>query len=420
MPGMLPARVAMLVTSNLLHDNRVRRQAQTLASAGYQVTVFSHIDAASVAKLRWSPSQSSAEPRAVPVPRPAWEEAAGLSRARGHAADLFRWGGSRALWQAAKEERAGVYHAHDLDTLAAAAWLAQRDRARLVYDAHELFIDQMDLGPAAQPTTYPSRLKQALARGNYARLERRLIGQASAVITVSRSIAQELAARYGIPEPVVVLNTPVYRDLGAGSDWLRLQLGLGPDIRLLLLQGSVLPGRGLIELVQSLTLLPENHHLVFLGFNLGVYQEPIRQEIARLKLGDRTHLLDALPPEELLTATASADVGILLLAGHNLNDRYAMPNKLFEYLMAGLPFVATGWPEIGRVARETGAGLTIAEPTPSAITPAAIAQAVQQILADPVAYQNRRLAALNAARVAYNWEKQADVLLSLYQALSPG
>ncbi len=410
MPGaMPPSRVVMLVTSTLLHDNRVRRQAQTLAAAGYQVMVYSHIEAASVPKLGWSPTN----PQAVPVPRPAWETASGWSRVSGHASDLFRWGGSQALRQAAGADQAAVYHAHDLDTLAAGAWLARRHRSRLVYDAHELFVDQMDLGPAALVhIPFPSRLKQALARANYTRLERRLIRQAGAVITVSASIARELASRYGIPQPAVVLNTPSYRDLGAGSNWLRDRLGLGPEIRLLLLQGSVLPGRGLLELVQSLTLLPEACHLVFLGFNLGTFQQPIRQEIARLSLGARVHLLDALPPEDLLAATASADAGVLLLAGHNLNDRYAMPNKLFEYLMAGLPFVATDWPEVGRVARETGAGLTI-----SAITPAAIAGAVQQLLGDPAAYQARRQAALDAARAVYNWEKQAETLLSVYQAL---
>ena len=69
--------------------------------------------------------------------------------------------------------------------------------------------------------------------------------------------------------------------------------------------------------MQSLPLLPPEYHLVLLGFNLGTYQEPIRQEIERLELEDRVHLLDALPPGQLLQATASADLGIILLAGHN-------------------------------------------------------------------------------------------------------
>ena len=87
--------------------------------------------------------------------------------------------------------------------------------------------------------------------------------------------------------------------------------------------------------------------LVFLGFNLGNYQETIRREIDRLNLQSRVYLLDALPREQLLDATASADVGIQLLAGLNLNHRLTLPNKLFEYMMAGLPFISTDSPEVG-------------------------------------------------------------------------
>ena len=403
--------VLMLVTSNLLHDNRVRREAETLAAAGYRVTVVSHIRPTDIPRLGWDGAD---KPTAVAAPPPAWDTATGWQRAAGHAVDLWRWGGSGALLTAASDHRADVVHAHDLDTLPAAAALARRWHAPLVYDAHELFVDQMTLGPATARVSWPNRIKQALAQRNYARLERGLIGQAAAVITVSQSIVVELADRYHIPPPTLVLNTPRYQDLAAGSSYLRQRLGLRADQRIVLLQGAVLPDRHLLELVQAMALLPETVVLTFLGFNLGTFQEPIRQEIARLGLQARVFLLDALPASQLLDATASADVGMILLAGHNKNDRFAMPNKLFEYMMAGLPFVASDWPEIGRVARATGAGLTVAQPTP-----AALAAAVNDILQAPERHAAMRAAGLAAAAGEYRWERQAQRLLDLYASL-PG
>lgn len=402
--------VLMLVTSNLLHDNRVRREAETLAAVGYRVTVVSAIQPAAIPRLGWT---ESAGLTAVAAPAAAWESAAGWRRVLGHGVDLWRWGGSGAWLAAASPQRADIVHAHDLDTLAVAAALASRWRAPLVYDAHELFVDQMTQGgQTGAARAWPSRLKQALAQRNFARLERRLIGRAAAVITVSQSIAAELAARYGIASPTLVLNTPRYRELTAGSSYLRQRLGLQDAQRIILLQGAVLPDRHLLELVQTLPLLPETVVLTFLGFNLGTYQAAIRQEVARLGLQARVFMLDALPAEQLLEATASADVGMILLAGHNKNDRFAMPNKLFEYMMAGLPFVASDWPEIGRVARATGAGVTVTAPTP-----AALAAAVHDILQAPARAAAMRAAGLAAARAEYNWERQAQRLLELYAAL---
>ena len=324
----------------------------------------------------------------------------------------MRWGGSHSLYQAALDTPAQIYHAHDLDTLPAAAILARRHDARFIFDTHELFIDQLDLGSAAAQVGIASRTKQKIVQRNFARLERSLIRRASAVITVSDAVADELVTRYRIARPTPILNTPHYHDLSGGSTYLRQRLGLSDDQRLILYQGGVQPERGLVELVQSLALLPEDHVLIFLGFNLGDYQETIRREIDRLRLQPRVHLLEALPREQLLEATASADVGVQLLAGLNLNHRLTLPNKLFEYMMAGLPFISTDWPEVGRVVRQTGAGVAIAS-----ITPEAIAAAIHQILADPAKYMTMRRAGLAAARADFNWEQQGAKLLKLYAGL---
>ncbi len=401
--------VVMTVTSSLLHDNRVRREAETLAAHGYDVTVFSHIAPADVDRLGWA---NHPRLRAVPVGRAAWQRQQGLTRTRHHAADLLRWGGSAALLEAAQHTAADVFHAHDLDTLPVAAALAQHHGSRLVYDSHELFVDQLNLGPRAREFPWPSRLKQWVAQQNYARLERSLIGRAGAVIAVSQASAAELARRYHIAQPAVLLNTPPFQDWQTGSTYLRDRLGLTDEQRIVLLQGAVLPDRGQVELVESLEHLPVHVVLVFLGFNLGTLQPAIRAAVARLGLEMRVHFLDALPARELLAATASADVGMILLAGHNKNHRYTLPNKLFEYMMAGLPFVATDWPELGRLTRLTNAGVTIPN-----LAPATIASGILEVLSDDHRRATLRAAGLHAARTEYNWEHQSQTLLTTYQNL---
>jgi glycosyltransferase involved in cell wall biosynthesis len=398
-------RVAMFVTSTLIHDNRVRREAETLASAGNEVTVFSHIASTDVSQLGWE-AQSGL--RAVPVTPLDFRRKRHPGRAWAAARNLWQWGGSQHLHEAARAYQAGVYHAHDLDTLAVAARLAQRDGARLVYDSHELFLARMNRRPGA-PMSRRERVRSRIFRLNWARLERALIGRADTVITVSQSIAEELATLYDIRPPVVILNTPRYRDLSRGSATLRKRLGLSAEQRIVLSQGGVMPGRGQLELVASLTLLPEHWHLVFLGFNLGNYQGEILREVERLGLRARVHTLDALPPERLLDATASADLGVVLLTPTNKNSLLAMPNKLFEYVMAGVPFVANDLPEIGKVARMTGAGFTV----PS-ITPEAIASGVREVLDNRACWRAMRQSALDAARNEYNWERQAEHLLEAY------
>jgi len=399
-------RVAMFVTSTLVHDNRVRREAETIAAAGNEVTVFSHIAPPDVPRLGW---EARCGLRAVPVRPVDFRGKRQPARAWAAAVNLWRWGGGQNLWKAARPYGAGIYHAHDLDTLAVAAWLAQRDGARLVYDSHELFLAQMDLGPDAPVMTWRQRVRLQLLRHNWARLERALISRAGTLITVSQSIADELVSLYDIRPPVVILNTPRYCDLSTRSLTLRQRLGLATEQRIILAQGNMMPGRGLLELVASLALLPEHYQLVFLGFNLGNYQAEIRGEVGRLGLDARVHALDALPPEQLLDASASADVGVVLLTPTNRNSLLALPNKLFEYMMAGLPFVANDLPEVGKVARKTGAGLTV-----PAITPEAIAAGLREVLENPARWHTMRQSALDAARNEYNWEQQTGRLLEAY------
>src|SRR6266550_2012756 len=200
-------RICMLLRNPFTRDARVLREARTLARSGHDVTVlavqgsglprreerdgFTIVRAVAGGPLA-GPTIAGAGGHATrALPRPA-----GAVWMR----DLIL---ARAFARAARSIPADVYHAHDLNTLEPAARAAHANGARLVYDAHELYPDLTGLA--------------ARERARWARLERRLIGRADAVIVPSPARAQEMNRRYGVT-PSVVMNCPEGSPIASATD----------------------------------------------------------------------------------------------------------------------------------------------------------------------------------------------------------
>lgn len=288
-------------------------------------------------------------------------------------------------------ERADVYHAHDLDTLLAGALASRLTGARLVYDFHELYTHQ-----------HPEGVKSALWRGYYDLLERRLIGEADALITVNDSLARWNARAYGAPRALTLLNVPA------------LQAPPPPTLRpgeprTVLYHGGYSPHRGLETLVESARHL-RGARLVMRG--VGAFERDLRALVARLGVGDRVTFAPPVGMTELVRSAQDADVGVVPYLPVCLNNYYSLPNKLFEYLMAGLAVVATDAPELRRVidAHEVGA---VYDPR----DPRSLASAINGLVADDDRLQAARRAAVRAATTTFNWEAEQVKLLGLYDDL---
>ena len=168
-----------------------------------------------------------------------------------------------ALYRELRTYPYDVYHAHDLPMLKLARRLAQRWRAKLVYDAHELYPEIVTLTPEQ--------------RRSHANLERRNIRRADLVITVNHFIADEMARRYRVPTPEVILNCTNLLPAEFGrSRRFHERLGLGPDRLVVLYQGWLAPHRGLEELVRAAHDTPPSVAVVLLGLRrlLGRPQVP--------------------------------------------------------------------------------------------------------------------------------------------------
>ncbi len=369
-------RILHLVMNDVRNDHRVVKEMETLVAAGHEVHAVG-IARAGLPRREVFRGIRVRRVRAEPWP---------TRKAR------FAEYAARAVVEALRV-RPRAIHANDLDTLLP-AWVAARLlHAGLVYDSHELYLESEHLR---------GRPRELAIWGA---IERRLAPKADAVITVAPAIARELEARYGIPQVHLIRNLPRH---DAGSDVRPLLPDRSPERPVLLHQGHLQRGRGLAPMVEALRFLPEAR-LVLLGE--GPEGAALRGTARRAGVEARVHFHAPVPLAELLAHTRSADLGLVLYDGRGLNYRYALPNKLFEYIMAGVPVLASDLPEMRAVIAPRGVGRLIADTTPEGI-----ARAAREMLADRAGLAEMSARCREAARELC-WESQEETLLSIYRVI---
>jgi glycosyltransferase involved in cell wall biosynthesis len=215
-------------------------------------------------------------------------------------------------------------------------------RVPLIYDAHECETEVEGM----------TGLRRCLTRP----FERFALRFVDSFIVVSDSIGQWYLENYAVKRVRVLRNIPVtpHGSQVSGID-LRTRLGLRQQDMLFLYQGVLSENRGVRILLDAFRTVQHDKHLVMLGF--GPMVETVRRAAAEQP---NVHYLEAVSPEELLSYTAGCDVGLHLIPNSCLNHYYCLPNKIFEYLHAGLGVIASDFPEISKVLRESGAGIPIA------------------------------------------------------------
>ena len=369
--------ICMVAFTDLRFDYRIYREAISLHRAGHRVTIVA--SSFNPAPLEgWS----DFEIHLIPIDR-------NQSLRR-----LYPFFWQRAL-PLLLDARPDAYHAHDLDALWPAVRAARRLDRRLVYDSHEFWIEQSSL------------VNRPLIRSFWSLLEQRLIKQADRVITVSSSIAQSLKDRYHLEDVVVLRNLPLFREK-VQSNLIRETLDLPDDRSIVLYQGGFLTENGLREQIEAAAGFKEAV-LVLIGD--GPSEGALREQVHSAGLSDRVFFIPRVPFHQLHNYTCSADLGLCLIKGTGQSFYYSLPNKLFEYMMAGLPVLASNFPEMERVIRETKTGATM---NPTDLP--AIRQEVDDLLCDSSRREACAQASLEAA-TRFNWEREVDQLTQLYTTL---
>ena len=298
-------------------------------------------------------------------------------------------------------EKPDIVHCNDLDTLLVGVLAKKRYGCRLIFDAHEYY-----------PHSDPSG--RWLDITFFSILEQFLIRHADAVVTVNPPLADAIREAYGLPEVHAVANAepwtgPRVRPLGTQME----QLAAGRCK--FLFQGRFTPGRGIDELITAWAKVDSTRAALFLRGPENIWRRDAMTLATELGLLDcGIYFLDAVTEDQLIAAAAEADVGIIPYRPLIINDRLCCPNKLSQYLHAGLMVVANELTFVKSLLAEAKAGLTYDSATPDSFV-----KIVRRILDDPELLRRSQQNALRFARERFNWQIEGEKLYRLYDRPEP-
>jgi glycosyltransferase involved in cell wall biosynthesis len=305
------------------------------------------------------------------------------------ALDIYwSWPAVRELYARAAGLSADVWLANDWTSLPVAMRLAGERGGYYGYDTHEFALEE-----------YAERASwRILKRPMVHAVEGRGIAGALVVSAVSSGIAAELQRIYSLAvSPLVIRNTPSRVAIAPQRPGSRIRV---------LYHGLVAPGRGLEATIRSVPLWRREFDFTIRGPATPKYIRRLKAEIERLGVGDRVFLAPPVPMTELVREAASFDIGFFALPDYSRHNRFALPNKFFEYAMAGLALCVSDLPEMTRLIEQYQMGITLAS-----LAPADIADAINRLNRDSLSYfRSKALAAANELC----WERESERLVEAY------
>ena len=380
-------RIANVVLNDFTRDNRVLKITQSLAGDGHDVAVVAlHKVGLPMSEQRtgWRVVRTRVRSAALP---------------RGTVFGVIKMAelALRVVWQWRKVD---AWHCNDIEAFVL-GWCAQRlnPRLRLVYDCHEFEAER--------------NAKPRIERKLVGWLERRMIRRAAAVITVSPSIAEAYRERYasfGLPEVHLVRNIPAPRAVvpaaeGVPPDHFRSRFGIPPGDFIALYQGAFTYNRGLETALAAMEgLSGAGIHLVLMGY--GPLQALVDETASSMT---HVHVHPAVPYEEVLEHTRSADVGLVSVKPTCLSYRYCLPNKLFEYILAGVPVLSNDLPDCRALIATYGVGNVVKQDDAEGWREA--------LLALRQAGTSTFAPGLERAATSLSWQREAEKLSAVYRGL---
>ncbi len=308
-------KVTSIVLNPYINDSRVIKETQSLRKAGYEVSVIAlHDGREGLAEYEVMDGVAVHRIRLVSK---SWSKLPPVQ--------VLKY--IEFCVQAICEIKADIVHCNDLNALPVGYILKSILRCKkIVYDAHELESERNGQGSLAKH----------LARF----LEGVLIKNVDAVITVSDGIADWYKQAYGIKRPNVIMNVPEWKDIQKHNLFAEENAEDNAELagkKIFLYQGGLSAGRGIEYMLEAFSKRRDNKAvLMFMGY--GSLAEKIKEAA---KVYDNIFYHEAVAPQKLWKYTASADYGLVCIENTCLSYYYSLPNKLFEYAMAGIPMILT-------------------------------------------------------------------------------
>ena len=373
MKGVPSKKIIVSVTNDLYTDNRVRKVCEFLIKHDFEVTLVGR-------KLK-----NSADLPALPYKTKRFR----LPFTKGA---LFYASYNLRLFFYLLFHKADVLLANDLDTLLANHWARKLKRhCKLVYDSHEYFIG------------VPELVERPRVQKFWRRIEKRCLPKVDRMYTVNESIAKLYRNEYNIAIEIVrnISDAPA-----SFPKKTRSELGLPEDKKIVIFQGAGINiQRGAEELIEAIPLV-KNAILIFVGS--GDVIEQLKQKVKIEKQEQHILFFGKKPYLELLNYTAVSDVGVSLDKDTNINYRYSLPNKIFDYINCGIPLLVSDLPEVRSIVDTYEIGLVVPSHQPTAI-----AASLRQLLEDDALYTKLKTNTQKAA-AALTWENECKVLEKIY------
>jgi len=371
-------KIANVVLNDFTNDSRVLKTSQSLKNFGYKPSVVAMHSSGLLEKEKFQ-GINVERIKLVTKTWPKWKFVKIIKYLEFLLRAVFRF------------RDADIIHCNDLNALPVGLIIKILNQGKkVVYDCHEYETEIKGL----------SRVEKGARRW----LERFLIRYTDAVITVSDSIAKEYQRLYAISKPKLILNCPNFCEQPK-QDLFRESLGIRPDQTIFLYQGGLSKGRGIELLLEAFSNL-ESDKTVLVCMGYGPLESLIQEKAQQQK---NIFFHPAVTSDILLNYTSSADYGILFYEDTCLNHRYCSPNKIFEYLMAGLPVLTSNLFEMKRLVEKEGVGIVAEENTVEGFKEAVEASLNQDYDAIQVnVFESRK---------KYCWEEQENVLKEIYYAI---
>ncbi len=285
--------------------------------------------------------------------------------------------------------KALLYEAVDPPALVPARIAAAFHKTRYNYFSLEYFkgVDQL--------------VHKPLMRRVWAALEAIGIARARNVAAVCETTERLLKRDYSLSKTATILNVPARSEYAAQPDGrLRRRIGLNPETPLVIYKGEIAENRGLLPFVRAMEPLMQLH---FAMVGAGEYRNKISDEVSRLSLASRVHFVDPVKSDEFVYYLKDANLGQVIHETTGINMTITLPSKLFDYINAGIPVIASDGPEISRVVREWNVGWVV---SPSSVN--SIRGALADFLAAlPNLESFRASCAAAATRFCWDREKKA-------------
>ena len=358
-------RIIVSVTNDLVTDQRVDKTCDVLTEIGFEVILVGR-------KLK----------KSLPIHR---KYSAKRFRLIFNKGVLFYTEYNIRLFLFLLFTKKDMLFSNDLDTLLPNYITSVFQRKKLIFDSHELFSE------------IPELVNKQQVKNIWLFLEKTIIPKLQNVITVSDSIKNHYHNLYGI-SAIVIRNIPKIEHINQKNFEIDAE-----GKKVILYQGSVNIGRGIELMIDTMALLDE---YLFIVIGDGDILEQLNEKVSNLSLHNKVKFLGKKTPEELKELTPNATIGMSLEEDLGLNYRYALPNKIFDYLHANVPVIVADLPEMRSLIKKHPIGEILIERTPKTLAKTIISMT-----------NNSYEKELKTAKKELNWSKEKEKLISIFSKL---